>query len=326
MPDLTHSSLADAAFATTLADFQAAAARIAGDAIITPALPIACKDRRVFLKAECLQPLGSFKIRAAANALAQAPDGALANGVITASAGNFGQGIALAAKARGLPVDVYVPDTSAKVKVDALREMGATVHMVSFADWWQIIMTRQTGTNGFFVHPVAELAVVIGNGTIGLEIAAQVPDVDTVVVPIGGGGMISGIALAMRALGKKVRIVGAEIETSTPVFEAKRAGHPVTVPRGPTWIDGIGSTGVLDEIWPMLDNLVDEVIPVTHAEAANALRLLARQSHIIAEGAGAVALAAALHTSLAGKTVVPVISGGNIDAGTYARILQGEDR
>ena len=323
---MTHSTLATKALSAALADFKAAAARISSDAIKTPALPFRQPDRRVFLKAECLQPLGSFKIRAAANALAQAPAAELANGVITASAGNFGQGIAQAAKARGLSVDVYVPDTSAKVKVDALRDMGATVHMVSFADWWQIIMTRQTGTNGFFVHPVAELAVVIGNGTIGLEIAAQVPDVDTVVVPIGGGGMISGIALALRAMGKKVRILGAEIETSTPLFQAKRAGHPVTVARGATWIDGIGSTGVLDEMWPMLEHLVDEVIVVSHAEAANALRLLARQSHVVAEGAGAVALAAALHPSLAGRTVVPVISGGNIDAATYARILLGEDR
>lgn len=322
---MTESSLADAAFAATLADFEAAAARISKDAIVTPALPLVAGDRRVFLKAECLQPLGSFKIRAAANALATAPADLLANGVTTASAGNFGQGIALAAASRGLSVDVFVPESSAKVKVEALREMGATVHMVTFADWWQIIMTRQTGTNGFFVHPVAELAVVIGNGTIGMEIAQQVPDVDTVVVPIGGGGMISGIALAMRALGKKVRIVGAEIETATPLFAAKQVGHPVTVPRGPTWIDGIGSTGVLAEMWPLLDDLVDEVIVVSHTEAASALRQMARRSRLIAEGAGAVALAAAMHPSFAGQTIVPVISGGNIDVGTYTRILGGDD-
>ncbi len=319
------SSLADSAFSASLSDFQAAAGRIKSDAITTPALPLATPDRKIFLKAECLQPLGSFKIRAAANALSQAPAAELASGVITASAGNFGQGIALAASARGLSVDVYVPESSAKVKVEALREMGAIVHMVSFADWWQIIMTRQTGSNGFFVHPVAELAVVIGNGTIGLEIATQVPDVDTVVVPIGGGGMISGIALALRALGKKVRIIGAEIESSVPLLTAKKAGQPVKVDRGPTWIDGIGSTGILPEMWPLLDQLVDDVIVVSHAEAANALRLMARRSRIIAEGAGAVSLAAALHPSLAGQTVVPVISGGNIDVGTYTRILGGAD-
>jgi threonine dehydratase len=318
---VTTSILANDAFRATLADFQSAANRISNDAIVTPALPLSLPDRQLFLKAECLQPLGSFKIRAAANALSQANSNDLENGVITASAGNFGQGIALAAQARGLSVDVYVPDTSAKVKVAALKEMGARVQMVTFQEWWDIIMTRQTGTNGLFVHPVAELAVVIGNGTIGLEIAAQVPDVDTVVVPIGGGGMVSGIALALRALGKTVRIIGAEIETSTPLHAAKRAGHPVKVNRDPTWIDGIGSTGILDDMWPLLDPLVDEVIVVSEEEAAKALRLLARRAHIIAEGAGAVALAAALHPSLAGRTVVPVISGGNIDTETYMRIL-----
>ncbi len=321
--------LATAAFATSLADFQAVADRVANDAIVTPALPLALPDRKLFLKAECLQPLGSFKIRAAANALAVAPKAELAKGVITASAGNFGQGIALAAKARGLPVHVVVPDTSAKVKIAALQDLGATIETVSFSDWWQVIMTRDAGRPGFFVHPVAELAVIIGNGGIGLEIARQVPDVDTVLVPLGGGGMISGIALALRAAGRvggrKVRIVACEIESSAPLTAARKAGHPVTVKRGASWIDGIGSTGVLPEMWPLLDQLVDDVVVVSHAQAAQALRILASRAHIVAEGAGAVALAAALHPSFAGQTVVPVISGGNIDVATFARILGGAD-
>lgn len=314
---------AAAVLATTRADFEAAAARIGNDAIVTPALPFACDDRTIFLKPECLQPRGSFKIRASANAIAMARPDDLKNGVITASAGNFGQGIALAARSRGLPVQVFVPDTSAAVKIAALREMGARVHLVSFEDWWQIIKTRETGEPGLFVHPVAELAVVIGNGTIGLEIADQVPEIDTVVVPLGGGGLISGIALALRAAGRKVRVIAAEIESSTPLTAARAAGRPVKVARGPSWVDGIGSTGILDEMWPLLSELVDETITVPHSEAEAALRKLAGQAHLVVEGAAATAMAAALHPSLAGRTIVPVLSGGNIDPATYAQILTG---
>jgi threonine dehydratase len=318
--------LASAAFAATLSDFQTAAARISDDAIVTPALPLALPDRSLFLKAECLQPLGSFKIRAAANAIATARPDELANGVITASAGNFGQGIAQAAIARGLPVRVFVPDSSAKVKVDALHDMGATVDIVTFEEWWQIIMTRQTSAKGFFIHPVAELAVVMGNGSIGLEIADQVPDVDTVVVPVGGGGLISGIALALKAAGRNVRVVACEIESATPLLAAKQAGHSVDAPRSKSWVDGIGSTGVLAEMWPLLDRLVDDVIVVSHEEAAQALRMLAKRAHLVVEGAGAVAVAAGMHSSLAGRNIVLVVSGGNIDVETYARILSGTSR
>jgi threonine dehydratase len=316
--------LAAKAFAANLGDFQAVAHNIMNDAIVTPALPFAMPDRDLCLKAECLQPLGSFKIRAAANAIASASKAQLASGVITASAGNFGQGIAQAALARGLPVRVFVPDTSAKVKIKALRDMGANVDLVPFADWWQIIMSRETGSNGLFIHPVAELAVVMGNGSIALEIAEQVPDVDTIVVPVGGGGLISGVALAMRALGKTVKIVACEIESAAPLSAAKTAGKPVEVARGKSWVDGIGSTGVLPDMWPLLDQLVDDVIVVSHDQAAEALRLLVTRAHIVAEGAGAVALAAAMHHSLAGRKVVAVISGGNIDAGVYGKILQGQ--
>ena len=317
--------LASAALKTTLADFQAAAQRVARDAITTPALPLAGHGRDLWLKAECLQPLGSFKIRAAANAIATAPAEDIADGVITASAGNFGQGVALAAAARGLPVHVFAPDSSAETKLNALRGLGATVKTLPFEDWWHIIATRESGERGFFIHPVAELAVVTGNGGIVLEVAAQVPDIESVVVPVGGGGMISGIGLALRAMGSNARIIACEIESATPLTAAREAGEPVRVTRGQSWVDGIGSTGILGEMWPLLDRLGDDVIVVSHSEAAKALRLLASQAHLVAEGAGAVALAAALHPSLAGKTVVPVISGGNIDITTFTRILGGED-
>ena len=314
-------SISEAAFQLSLKDFEEAADRISNDIIVTPLLPFECANRKLILKAECLQELGSFKIRAGANAIASANKKDLINGVVTASAGNFGQGVAKAAKNRGLPVHVIVPDTAAKVKVNALLNLGAKVTTVPFSDWWQVMMTRSAGVDGFFIHPVAELEVIIGNGGIGLEIFFQCPDVEVIVVPFGGGGMISGIALAMKALGKAPLIVACEIESSTPLKSAKSKGEPVKVERGKSWIDGIGSTSVLPDMWPLLDELVDSVVVVSHSEAEAALRSLSAKAHLVAEGAGAVALAAAMKPQFSGKNIVAVISGGNIDPKIYGEIL-----
>ena len=314
-------SISEAAFRLSLKDFEEAADRISNDVIVTPLLPFECADRKLMLKAECLQELGSFKIRAGANAIESANKKDLSNGVVTASAGNFGQGVAKAAQNRGLSVHVIVPDTAAKVKVNALLNLGAKVSTVPFSDWWEIMMTRSAGVDGFFIHPVAELEVIIGNGGIGLEICSQCPDVDVIVVPFGGGGMISGIALAMKALGKNPLIVACEIESSTPLKSAKRKGEPVKVEREKSWIDGIGSTSVLPDMWPLLDKLVDDVVVVSHSEVKAALRALSAKAHLVAEGAGAVALAAAMKPQFSGKKVVAVISGGNIDPKTYSKIL-----
>ena len=292
--------------------------------ILTPCLPFKNATRTINLKAECLQPLGSFKIRAAANAIESTDKKLLHDGIITASAGNFGQGIAQAGKNRGLPVHVFVPNTAPQVKLESLINLGATIEKISFEDWWEIMITRSTGRKGCFIHPVSELSVILGNGGIGLEILSQIPNVDTIIVPVGGGGMISGIALAIKALKKKnVRIVACEIESSTPLFSAKKAGKPIKVERGVSWIDGIGSTGVLEEMWPLLDQLVDDVVVVSHSDAETALRELALKSHLVSEGAGAVALAAALNVKFTGSKVVSVISGGNIDMTTYSRIISG---
>jgi threonine dehydratase len=314
-------SIAEAAFKLTLKDFEQAAERISKDVIVTPLLPYNLTDRRLALKAECLQELGSFKIRAGASAIETASDDDLLKGVVTASAGNFGQGVAKAAQNRGLPVHVIVPDTAAKVKVKALKDLGATVTTVPFSDWWNVMMTRSAGVDGFFIHPVAELEVIIGNGGIGLEIFTQCPDVEVIIVPFGGGGMISGIALAMKALGKVPKIIACEIESSTPLKSAKKQGKPVKVERGKSWVDGIGSTTVLPEMWPLLEELVDNVIVVSHREAENALRSLSLNSHLISEGAGAVALAAASKPEFSEKNIVAVISGSNIDQDTYTKIL-----
>jgi len=302
-----------------------AAAReaIAGYAIRTPLLPFSTEGgREVRIKPECLQPYGSFKVRPAANVLADYSDAELAGGVACPSAGNFGQGLAYAASRRGVRLTVHAPDKAAQVKLDVMRGLGAVVHVHPFDEWWRIMTTRETGADdGLFVHPVCESGVVLGNGTIGLEIAEDWPEADTVVVPVGGGGLISGIALALRSLGHKARIVACEVDTAAPLGPAFAAGEPVTVQRKPSFVDGIGSTRVLDEMWPLLRDLVDEVVTVSVADAERGVRMAANQSHLVVEGAAGVALAAAHSPSLAGQRVVAVVSGGNIDHAELCRIL-----
>jgi len=310
-------------FAARLEDFQAAAARIAGDAARTPLLPagITATGREIRLKAENLQPLGSFKIRAGANAVAMLGE-SLKGAVATASAGNFAQGLALAARRRKLQLTVHAPDNAARVKLEAAVKLGARIVEHPFADWWRILSTRQTGADdGAFIHPVAEVGVMLGNGTIGLELAADWPELDTVVVPYGGGGLISGIALALRALGRKVRIVACEIETAAALSAAFAAKEPVRIERKPSFVDGIGSSFVLPEMWPLVSRLVDDVVVVSLSEAEAAVKTLAVKHHLVAEGAGAVAYAAAHSDRCGGKHVAAVISGGNIDPGILGAIL-----
>lgn len=312
--------LAATLLGATLADFEAAAARIAADVVRTPLLPCPCPTgdgRTIRLKCENLQPLGSFKIRSGASAVAalDAP-----RAVATASAGNFAQGLALAAGRRGIPVTVHAPDSAPTVKLEAMRRLGARVVSHSFERWWEILATREAA-EGVFVHPVAEPAVILGNGSIGLELARDWPELDTVVIPFGGGGLSSGIALALRALGRSIRIVACEAEGAAPLAAAFAAGRPVRIERRPSFVDGIGSQRVLDEMWPLLARLVDDVIVVSLDDIRAALRSLAMRSHVVAEGAGAAALAAALSPRCGGRCVAAVISGGNIDPGTFGEIL-----
>lgn len=303
--------------------FQAARTAIRGDIIRTPLLPFQSDSgREIRLKAECLQPYGSFKIRAASNLLAGFTPEELRGGVACPSAGNFGQGLAYAASRRGVPLTVHAPANAAEVKLQAMRELGASVVVHPFDEWWQIMCTRDTGADdGLFVHPVCEPGVILGNGTIGLELAEDWPEFDTVVVPVGGGGLISGIALALRSIGHPARIVACEVETAAPLSAALEAGHPVAIDRQDSFVDGIGSTRVLDEMWPLLRELVDDVIVVSVAEAERGVRLAARQAHLIVEGAAGVALAAALSPSCPGDRVVALLSGGNIDHRQLCRIL-----
>ena len=306
----------------SLQEFTDAAENIRGDVIRTPLLPYPADGRSIRLKAECLQPLGSFKIRAAANVLAGVDAGRLRRGVSTASAGNFAQGLALAAHRRGIPLTVHAPDTAARVKLQSVRDLGAKVVEHSFEAWWTIMSTRDTGEDdGVFIHPVCERGVVLGNGTVGLELAEDWPDLDTVVIPFGGGGLASGIALALRARSHKVRIVACEIETAASLTAAFAAGKPVPIERRASFVDGIGSSCVLAEMWPLLKAIIDDIIVVSLVEARAALRELVWRNHVVAEGAGAVALAAALSPRCGGRNVAAVISGGNIDPVRLCSIL-----
>ena len=303
----------------TAEEIEAARARIAGVALRTPLAPM--QDGRTWLKLECLQPYGSYKIRGATNVLkARMEQGGVA-GIVSASAGNFGQAIVAAAKQHGLPVTIHVPDHAARVKVENLKRLGAEVREHSFADWWRIMETRDGDGAGTFFHPVCEREVIAGAATIGAEIVEDLPEVEAVLIPIGGGGLASGIAQAVRMMQPGCRIIAVETETAIPLKAALEAGGPVTVPREPSFIDGMGSTRVLDAMWPLLRRLVDDVIVVSVAEVEAAIRRLAAEHHVIAEGAGAAAVAAARKAGI-GRAVA-IVSGGNIDRVEFVRILSG---
>ncbi len=303
------------------AEIAAARRRIAGAAIRSPLVRAA--DGRTHLKLECLQPTGSYKIRGATNALkARLETEEAPRAIVTCSAGNFGQALVAAAARLGLPAVVHVPDKAARVKVDNLRRMGATVHEHSFEAWWRIMETRDTGElepGAAFFHPVCEREVIAGAATIGEEIVEDLPEVEAVLIPIGGGGLACGIAQAVRLHRPDCRILAVETDTALPLQAALRAGAPVTVERTPSFVDGMGSTRVLDAMWPLLRRLIDDVVVVSVVEVEAAIRRLAAEHHVIAEGAGAAALAASGKVE-AGKAVA-IVSGGNLDVAELNRIL-----
>ncbi|MBS0295987.1 MAG: pyridoxal-phosphate dependent enzyme [Proteobacteria bacterium] len=303
------------------AEIEAARRRIADIAIRTPLVRAQGADVR--LKLECLQPYGSYKIRGATNVVrARIEAGETVEAVVSASAGNFGQAVAAAARALGLPCLIHVPDVAARVKVESLKRLGAEVREHPFAGWWEIMQTRETGLEGgTFFHPVCEREVVAGAAVIGDEIAEDFPEVETVFIPIGGGGLACGVAQGVKLARPDCRIVAVETEVSTPLKAAFEAGRPVTVERRPSFIDGMGSTGVLEPMWPLLQRWIDEVVVVSLAEVEDAIRKLAREQHVVTEGAGAAAYAAALAN--ARPNAVAIVSGGNIDAGVLADILKG---
>ncbi|HEX4282361.1 MAG TPA: pyridoxal-phosphate dependent enzyme [Solirubrobacteraceae bacterium] len=313
-----------------LAEIEAARARIADVAVRTPLVALRADgvppDTEIYLKLETLQPIGSFKIRGATNAVRLAPPEARARGLVTASAGNMAQGVAWAGRELGLPVTIAVPEHAPEAKLAAIERLGGNVLKVPYEDWWQAIVTsRVDGVDGLFVHPVQDEGVMAGNGTIGLEILDDLPDPDAVVIPYGGGGLTVGIASAIRALKPNTRIYTAEPSTGAALAAALAAGEPTDVDYTPSFVDGSGSRRVLDTMWPRVRPLVDDALSVPIADAAAAVRTLAGHARVIAEGAGALATAAALSGRAGTGKVVCIVSGGNIDLAKLAGILEGGD-
>ncbi len=310
----------------SLDSIREARERIDGLAVRTPLLRLNVDDApaEIYLKPENLQPIGSFKIRCAGNAILRAGREAVANGVYTASSGNMAQGVAWTARRLGIPATVLVPEGAAATKLAALARLGATVKVLPFAAWWQVILTHQhADEKGLFIHPVADPAVIAGDGTIGLEIVEDLPDVDTVVVPYGGGGLTSGVASAVRALRPTARVLACECAVATPVAAALAAGGPSEVPYPASFVSGIGSGSVLPQMWPMVAQLIAGSVAASLAEIADAIRVIFERNRLVAEGAGAAPVAAALAGRAGGGKVVCVISGGNLDAQDLVTILQG---
>ncbi len=311
----------------SLKAIRAARDRIADLALRTPLVRLNVDDApaEIYLKLENFQPVGSFKVRGAGNAMRAAETKVLADGVYTASAGNMAQGLAYVARRMGVPCSVVVPDHAPRIKLDAIERYGAGIVKVPFDEWWQIIVThRFEGLSGRMIHPVSDPAVVAGNGTIGLEIIEDLPQVDAVVVPFGGGGLSSGVAAAIRALKPKTRIYAAEVETAAPLLASFAADEPREIEYTPSFVDGIGGKSVLPEMWPMVRALLEDSIVVSLAQTVEAIRLMAMHNHIIAEGAAGASVAAALSGQAGSGTVVCIISGGNIDTTILMKILSGQ--
>ena len=308
----------------TLQQVEEARGNIAGTALRTPLVKLNAEaGAEVLLKLENLQPIGSFKIRGAANVIARTPRERLERGVLTASAGNMAQGVAFCAKRLGIPATVVSPDTAPATKIRAVERLGGRVILAPFADWWRTFETRTyPGVDATFIHAFDDLDVMAGNGTIGLELLEDLPEFDAVVIPWGGGGLSCGIAAVLRALAPKVRIYAAEIETAAPLAASLAAGAPATVPYTPSFVDGIGSKMVFANMFEHARRLLDGSIVVSLAEAAAAMKLVAERNRVIVEGASACAIAAAIGGRAGGGKVVAVVSGGNIDLERFAELTR----
>jgi threonine dehydratase len=300
-----------------------------GIAVRTPLVRLDVEaDAEIWLKLEVLQPVRSFKIRGAGNAILQASDDELAGGVLTASAGNMAQGVAYAARLRGVPATIVVPEHAPQTKIDAIERYGGRVIKVPYDEWWNVLVSgRSDHASGLFVHPVDDDRVLAGNGTIGLELLEQADDFDTVVVPYGGGGLVTGIASAVKSARPEVRFYAAEPETGAPATATIAAGGVATrVDYVPSFVDGSGSRELIPRVWEQASQLIDGAFALPLAEVANAVRVVAERTRVIAEGAGALSVATALSSRLDGaRKIVCIVSGGNIDPAVLSRILVGEE-
>jgi|SRR5215203_4273552 len=288
-----------------------------------PGLPVGAPE--IYLKLETLQPIGSFKIRGAYNAVRHLPKERLAGGVWTVSAGNAAQGVALAARRAGAACSVMVMDTAPETKLRSIERLGATIIKRTHDECWRTVETHSSDLmTGHFVHPFDDDLFISGNGTIGLEIVEDLPDVDAVIAPLGGGGLLAGVAAAMRELRPAARIYAAEPETAAPLSLSFETGRASVFERWTTsFVDGAGGKSVLPTMWPVLKELVADSVVIALDDAARAMKTVADRVHVIMEGAAACAVAAAVSPQFSErghKKVVAVVSGGNIDLARFAQL------
>jgi threonine dehydratase len=307
----------------SLADIQAAREALLGTAIRTPLVRLNIDDPpSIFLKLENLQPIGSFKIRGAANVIARLSATELQRGVMTASAGNMAQGVAWCARERGIPCTVISPQGAPENKMRAIEKLGARLIRVPFDDWWRAFEERAyPGVDATFIHAFDDPHVMAGNGTIGLEILEDLPDVDAVVIPWGGGGLACGIAAAVRQLKPDTKIFAAEVDVAAPLQASWKAGSPQVIEPVRSFVDGVGGKSVLPRMFDRARHLLDGCLVAQVAEVASAIKLIAERNHIIAEGAGATALACVLAGRAGTGKVACILSGGNIDMPKFIEIM-----
>jgi len=309
-----------------LVDVEAARERIAGTVLRTPLvrLDLGNAAPEVWLKLENLQPTNAYKIRGATNAVARLSDEQRAKGVWTISAGNAGQGVAYAARKFGIPSTVVAIETAPQTKLDRMRALGARIVPVSYEQAWVAAEAHAfEGIEGTFVHPFDNDDFIAGHGTMGLEILEDLPEVRTVIAAIGGGGLITGVGSAIKAKRPDVKVLGAEPETAAPYALSLREGGPR---RFPDWqasfVDGAGGKSVTERMWQRMRPVTDGAITITLDQTRDAMRTIAEKSRTIAEGAGALALAAALTGKAGEGPIVCIVSGGNIDLDKFAELVR----
>jgi threonine dehydratase len=309
-----------------MAQIEAARVRLEGLSMISPlvACGAAPAGKTILLKLENLQPIGSFKIRPIGNAVLARTQSDLASGIYTTSTGNSALGVAWMARRLGISATAVVPVNAPEAKLEKLKALGTRIDMRPTAEWWRAIQAGALeGQAGVYIDAVRDPASLAGDATIGLEILRQSPDIEAILIPFGGGGLACGIACAVRALKRDVKIIACELASAHPLQAAFDAGAPAETPHEPGFVSGVGFGSVLPEMWPLLKSMIDEVITVSLTEVAAAIKVMVEHNRVVAEGAGAVSVAAALSGRYAESKVCAVVSGGNLDSSILAAILEG---
>jgi len=308
-----------------LEDVKAARERIAGTVLRTPLvrLDLGPNGPDIRLKLENLQPTNAYKIRGAANAVGALSAAERARGVWTVSAGNAGQGVAYAARAAGIPCTVVAIETAPQTKLDRMAALGARIVPVPYEIAWKAVTDHEfEGMDGLFIHPFDNHDFIAGHATMGLEILEDAPDTRAVITAIGGGGLITGVGSAIKAMRPDILVFGAEPETAAPYALSRREGGPRSFPAWQaSFVDGAGGQSVTERMWDRMRPVVDGAIVVTLEQVRQAMRLLADKARVIAEGAGALSPAAALTGEAGEGPIVCVISGGNIDLAKFAALV-----